>query len=67
MCVYKNKNNQNKNNLTASRSIGMPNTRRSEKGEAQTVLFAINQGWSYELVPCTDEAILAVDDELSRL
>jgi len=30
----------------------------------QTVLFAINQGWSYELVPCSDEAILAIDEEL---
>lgn len=39
----------------------------SEKGEAQTVLFAVNQGWAYELVPCTDEAILALDEELSKL
>lgn len=28
------------------------------------MLFAIHRGWSYELVPCTDEAILAIDEEL---
>lgn len=31
------------------------------------MLFAINQGWAYELVPCSDEAILAIDEELNQL
>lgn len=43
---------------------GMPVRWFTEKGRKQTVLFAINQGWSYELVPCSDEAILAIDEEL---
>jgi hypothetical protein len=38
--------------------------RTQRKGRKQTVLFAINQGWTYELVPCSDEAILAIDEEL---
>ncbi len=29
--------------------------------------FAINDGWAYELVPCTDTAILAIDEELRLL
>ena len=31
------------------------------------MLFAINQGMAYELVPCTDQAILAIDEELKLL
>jgi len=32
------------------------------------MLFAINhQGLAYELVPCSDRAILAVDEELKLL
>lgn len=31
------------------------------------MLFAINDGWAYELVPCTDQAILAVDEEMKLL
>ncbi len=31
------------------------------------MLFAINQGWAYELVPCTDQAILALDEEILKL
>lgn len=31
------------------------------------MLFAINDGWAYELVPCADQAILAVDEELKLL
>jgi hypothetical protein len=31
------------------------------------MLFAINEGWAYELVPCNDAAILAVDEDLAQL
>ena len=31
------------------------------------MLFAINSGWGYELVPCSDAAILAIDEELQLL
>lgn len=37
------------------------------KVKVQTVLFAMKQGWAYELVPSTDEAILAIDKELQLL
>ena len=31
------------------------------------MVFAINQGWAYELVPCTDKAILAIDEDIMKL
>ncbi len=31
------------------------------------MLFAINQGWAYELIPCSDQAIIAIDEELKQL
>lgn len=31
------------------------------------MVFANNIGWAYELVPCTDEAILAIDEDLAQL
>jgi hypothetical protein len=65
--TYKNKKTKTKHSLPPKQRVqGYPWQAHSlaiEKGK-QTVLFAINQGWSYELVPCSDEAILAVDEEL---
>lgn len=31
------------------------------------MFFAINDGWAYELVPCSDAAILAVDEQLLNM
>ncbi len=31
------------------------------------MLFAVGSSWAYELVPCSDAAILAVDEELQLL
>lgn len=31
------------------------------------MVFATKLGWAYELVPCSDQAILAIDEELGQL
>jgi hypothetical protein len=31
------------------------------------MLFAINDGLAYELVPCSDDAILSIDEDIMNL
>ncbi len=31
------------------------------------MMFAINSGLAYEFVPCTDDAMLAIDEDIMQL